>query len=371
MKNTFLIAFLLNFFVFWTQSFRRQAQINYRFDHLTVDNGLSSNRIWCIHRDQKDFLWISTDVGLDRYDSYDVKKYRFNEKQAGTISSDNVVCIYEDTENNLWFGTTDGLNLYDPAKDNFKVFKHNPNDINSINSNRINSITQDKKGNIWIVTDGSCLNKWVPNSQDFIKYPYANKKDALYARPSRMIATDSKGNLWVLSLGRGIFLFNPEMGDFTKYDDPDIDFGSDCHKSLYIDNQDKIWITTDGSGFFSYNPAINKFEQFGSKGDGSGTNQNTILDITSEDDRYLLLAVDQGGINRFDKVSKTFEYILFDQISDNGLNHNGIWCFHKDREGILWVGTSGGSINFYNPKKNKFKLLSLFSRCFSTTPFKT
>src|SRR5659263_276758 len=105
MKNKFLIGFLLIFFVFWTQSYVSQAQNNYRFDHLTVDNGLSSNRIWCIHRDQKDFLWISTDVGLDKYDSYEVKKYRFNEKLSGTISSDNIVCMYEDRGKNLWFGT--------------------------------------------------------------------------------------------------------------------------------------------------------------------------------------------------------------------------------------------------------------------------
>jgi signal transduction histidine kinase/streptogramin lyase len=69
-----------------------------------------------------------------------------------------------------------------------------------------------------------------------------------------------------------------------------------------------------------------------------------------------LLAVDQGGINRFDKTSKTFEYFMYDNTNDEGLNNNGIWCFHKDGEGILWIGTSGGGINYYNPKKYKFKI---------------
>jgi ligand-binding sensor domain-containing protein len=69
-----------------------------------------------------------------------------------------------------------------------------------------------------------------------------------------------------------------------------------------------------------------------------------------------LLAVDQGGINRFNKISKTFEYFMYDNTNDEGLNSNGIWCFHRDREGILWIGTSGGGINYYNPKKYKFKI---------------
>ncbi|MFY9151761.1 MAG: two-component regulator propeller domain-containing protein [Prolixibacteraceae bacterium] len=356
MKNKFPVNLLFLLIAFFFSCLVGNAQTEYHFDHLTVNNGLSSNRIWCIHRDQKDFLWISTDVGLDKYNSYEVKKYRFDEKQAGTISSDNVISIYEDRNKNLWFGTSDGLNLYDPVKDNFKVFKNNPADKNSLNGNRISSIIEDKNGTLWVVSDASCLNKWVPETQNFIRYPYTNIKTGFYPRPSPMIATDSKGNFWIVSLGRGIFLFKPESGEFTQYDDPSMDFGSDCHKGLYIDNQDKIWISTDGSGFFSFDPGTGKFGQFGTKGDGKGTNKANVLNIIPEDDNYLLLAVDQGGINRFNKITKTFEYITYDKTNDEGLNNDGIWCFHHDREGILWVGTSGGGVNYYNPKKNKFKL---------------
>jgi len=359
MKKNNLFGFFIILFILTVRGFIGQANTNYlKFDHLTVDNGLSSNRIWCILRDSKDYLWLGTDVGLDKYDSYQVKKYRYDEKKPGTISSNNLICIYEDREKNIWCGTTNGLNLYDPTKDNFKVYQYNPDDKTSINSNNVNSITEDKKGNLWIVTDGNCLNKWESKTQTFARYQFENKDVALYARPCRMISTDSKGYLWVVSLGRGIYRFDPESGEFTKYDDPTIDFGDDCLKNIYIDNQDKIWIGADGSGFFSYDPVANKFEQFGFKGDGKGTNQKLILDIMPENERYLLLAVDQGGINRFDKITRTFEYIMSDQTNDNGLNNNGIWCFHKDKEGILWIGTSGGGINYSNPKKEKFKLFT-------------
>jgi len=356
-NNNFLIGIFYLLCILGAQTYVSQAQINkIKFDYLTVNDGLSSNRIWCIYRDSKDYLWMSTDVGLDKYDSYQVKKYRYDEKQQGTISSNNITCIYEDREKHMWFGAVNGLNFYDPAKDNFKVFNNDPADKNSINSNYINSILEDKKGNLWIVSDGNCLNKWTPKTQNFIRYQFESKKNNLYAHPARMIANDSKGNLWVVSYSRGIYRFEPESGKFTKYDDPSIDFGNNCYKTLYIDSQDKIWIATDGNGFFSYDPSSNTFEQFGSKGDGYGTNKKNILDIIPEDNSHLLLAIDQGGINRFDKVSKTFEYILSDQTNDDGLNNNGIWCFHKDREGILWIGTSGGGINYWNPQKEKFKL---------------
>jgi signal transduction histidine kinase/ligand-binding sensor domain-containing protein len=329
-----------------------------RFNHLTVTDGLSSNRIRCIYKDSKDYLWMGTDVGLDKFDSYQVKKYRHADNVPGSISSDILTCIYEDKEKNLWFGTYDGLNLYSPARDNFKIFKKNSGNSNSLNSNCITGIVEDKKGNLWVVSDGSCLNRWDPKAQNFVRYPFESQRHGLSVRPSRMAAVDSKGYIWVGSLSPGITRFDPETGLYTRFNDPTVDFGNYSYKSLYIDKQDKIWIATDGIGFFSYEPVTNKFEHFGLNGDGKGTNLNFVLDIIPEDDRYLLLAVDQGGINRFDKKSKTFEYIKYEATNDNGLNSNGIWCFHRDREGILWIGTSGGGINYFNPKKERFKLFT-------------
>jgi signal transduction histidine kinase/ligand-binding sensor domain-containing protein len=335
------------------------AQQQYsRFDHLTVTNGLSSNRIRCIYKDSKDYLWIGTDVGLDKFNSYDVKKYRHSEKLPGSISSDILTCIYEDRKKNLWFGTYDGLNLYNPSQDNFKVFKKNSAVNSSLNSNCITGIVEDKKGNLWVVSDGSCLNKWDPENQNFVRYPFESQRHGLSVRPSRMAAVDSKGYIWIGSLSPGIIRFDPETGQFSKFNDPSVDFGDYSYKCLYIDKHDKIWIATDGIGFFSYDPSTNKFEHFGLNGHGKGTNLNFVLDIIPEDDRFLLLAVDQGGINRFDKLTKTFDYIRYKETNDDGLNNNGIWCFHRDREGILWIGTSGGGINYFNPKKERFNLFT-------------
>lgn len=298
---------------------------------------------------------MGTDVGLDKYDSYQVKKYRRNDKVEGSISSDILTCIFEDHNKNLWFGTYDGLNLYNPSQDNFTVFRKT-NNKNSLNSNCITGLVEDKKNNLWIVTDGSCLNLWNPATESFTRYPFTKQITGLSVRPSRMASVDSKGYIWVGSLNPGITRFDPEKGEFTYFNDPTAEYGGFSYKSLYIDKDDKIWIATDGIGLFSYDTSTGKFEHFGIRADGTGTNLNFVLDIIPENDRYLLLAVDQGGINRFDKTSKSFNYIMNDNSVDNSLNNNGVWCFHRDREGILWIGTSGGGINYLNPRKERFKL---------------
>ncbi len=348
------LVFLI-FFILEISGLSAQQKYSH-FSYLTVNEGLSSNRIRCIYKDSKNYLWIGTDVGLDKYDSYQVKKYRKDDKNPGSISSDILTCIYEDHNKNLWFGTYDGLNLYNPSGDNFAHFKNISNNKRSLDSNCITGLVEDKNGNLWVVTDGCCLNLWDPASQSFTRYPFTNQIQGLSVRPSRMAAVDSKGYIWVGSLNPGITRFDPQTGLFKEFPDTSAQFNYYSYKSLYIDKHDKIWIATDGIGFFSYDPETSIFEHFGIKGDGRGTNLNFVLDIIPENDRYLLLAVDQGGINRFDKVTKSFEYIMNDNSIDGGLNNNGVWCFHRDREGILWIGTSGGGINYFNPQKERFKL---------------
>ena len=352
---------IISLFFFETCSSLIAQNKDTKFEYLTIDQGLSSNRVYCIFRDSKDFLWISTSLGLDKYDSNSFVKYRFDKDIPGSLSNNSVRCIYEDKEKKLWVGTINGLNLYDPAKDNFEIFKNIPSDTTSLKSNTITSIIEDKNGNLWVLTDGNCLNKWIPESKSFIRYESDNNLNGIGVinrQSLKMISMDSKGNFWIASYNRGIYQFNPETFKFVKFDDPSIDFGVVCFKYLYIDSEDKIWIATVGNGLFSYNPSNNRFKQYLEKPDGKGPSQNLILDIIPEGDRYLLLAVDQGGINRFDKISETFEYIKMGD-SDEGLNSNGIWCLYQDKEDILWVGTSTGGINFYNPKKKNFKLFSV------------
>ncbi len=327
------------------------------FDHLTVEDGLSSNRIWCIYRDSEDYLWLGTDVGLDKFDSHNITKYRHMEENDGSISSNFITCIYEDRQERLWFGTNIGLNLFDPLTETFKTYKHSPTDEKTIGNNYVNSMMEGTDGNLWVVTGSNCLNKFDPVNREFKRFPFINEENRLYATPIRMIGMDSKGYIWIPSFKTGIYRFDPEKEIFTKFDDPDIDFGNDSDKGIYIDDEDKIWIGSNGSGFFSFDPGTGKFHKYPTAADGTGVNHSKIIDIIPEDNRFLLLGVDQGGINRFDKKTQTFEYILYGGGNyETSLNNNGIWCFHKDREGILWVGTSGGGVNYYNPKKKRFNL---------------
>ncbi|MEO6672647.1 MAG: two-component regulator propeller domain-containing protein [Ginsengibacter sp.] len=326
-----------------------------KFKYITVDQGLSSNRVFCIYRDSRQFLWIGTDMGLNRYDGYQTTRYLHHDNEKGSLSDNTLRCINEDAEGNLLIGTSNGMNLYDRASDSFTTFSYLSSNSNSISSGNINSMYLDKKSNFWVLAGGNCLNKWLPKQKKFIRY-YFKKDDKAFYNATQSIAEDSKGNIWVVSFGRGIYCLKPGADKLITFQSKEIDFSDNTAKNIYIDEQDIIWITSNGGGFHSFDPSTGKAEHYYTNENGKGTNKPLLRWIVGEDNRYLLIAVNQGGINRFDKLAKTFEYITYSGDNESGLNNNGVWSLYKDKEGILWVGTGNGGVNYYNPKEYNFKL---------------
>ena len=47
-----------------------------KFEHLTLENGLSQSTINAIVQDRQGFMWFGTQDGLNRYDGYDFKIFK-------------------------------------------------------------------------------------------------------------------------------------------------------------------------------------------------------------------------------------------------------------------------------------------------------
>ena len=59
----------------------------------------------------------------------------------------------------------------------------------------------------------------------------------------------------------------------------------------------------------------------------------------------LWVALENGGLDRFDIASATFQHNVYDPNNPTGLNNNSIWAVLEDRAGTLWAGTFAGGIN--------------------------
>ena len=117
------------------------SETAYKFDHLSLEQGISHNLTNCIIQDSKGFMWFATLFGLIKYDGTRYTVYRNVVSDPMTVSHDDILTIYEDHLGFLWVGTRGGgLNRFDRAKEQFMRFIHDPADSNSLSNNTVNAI---------------------------------------------------------------------------------------------------------------------------------------------------------------------------------------------------------------------------------------
>ena len=103
-------------------------------------------------QDSKGFIWIGTEDGLNLYDGYQCKIYRYDPLDSSTLSSNFIRTMVEDKNGGIWIGTQTGLNLYSRDRDNFTRMMHDDNDPNSIVTDGVQRLFVDSKNRLWIMT---------------------------------------------------------------------------------------------------------------------------------------------------------------------------------------------------------------------------
>ncbi|NOX90643.1 MAG: response regulator [Calditrichaeota bacterium] len=146
-----------------------------QFDRLTIEQGLSSNVVFCIFQDSDGFLWFGSNAGLDRYDGYRFKNYRKYKNDTTSLSNDLVFSMAEDKSGYLWIGTYDGLNKFDKRTGKSIRYFNILNDSTSLSYSKISDLFVDKNDNLWAGTWYG-LAKFLPEQNKFKNYFASGEK---------------------------------------------------------------------------------------------------------------------------------------------------------------------------------------------------
>jgi len=93
------------------------------FERVSYEEGVATDRVFCLHEDRVGFLWLGTMYGLVRWDGHEWRTFRHDPRDPASLSNDDIVTIAEDARGDLWLGTYGGgVNRYDRRAGRFDRF---------------------------------------------------------------------------------------------------------------------------------------------------------------------------------------------------------------------------------------------------------
>ena len=204
----------------WVAGHGAQAQDTppgeFRFEHITVDQGLSHSDAMCLAQDHNGFIWIGTNRGLDRYDGYQLKTYALAINPRNGQSGNRVAALLAAPDGQLWVGAENsGLSRYDAAHDAFvplgtQAFPAACRALaGRLAQADVKALTTDAQGRLWVGTaqDGLFILSTTAQGQ-----PLALRQLPAVAagRPTLAgitgLVMDADGQAWVGTTSAGLVL---------------------------------------------------------------------------------------------------------------------------------------------------------------------
>jgi len=325
----------------WTDSATKISPGQHlRFDTISLEQGLSQSTVFCMLQDSQGFMWFGTEEGLNKYDGYAFTVYMHDPEDPNSMDGNRISALLEDDSGTLWIGTGDGgLNRYDRKLDQFTHYRNDPDDPSSLSVDDVTGIYQDQDGVLWIGTGGGGLD--------------------------RLVLSEAKGS-------------DQENERFIHYqhdpDDPN-SLSSNAVSSIYQDQEGALWIGTDGGGLNrlvlpeGHRDDVSEVEGLerenerwwhyvNDPSDPHSLSHNNITAIFEDQSGSIWVGTDGGGLDRFDQEKERFIHYQHDPDDAHGmresLSSDEITAIYQDRDGVLWIGTSGGGLNIFDPEKETF-----------------
>ena len=368
------------------------------FEKITTREGLSQNDVNCVFQDHNGFLWIGTNDGLNRYDGYNFKTYRIDPSKNGEsgLTSNLIFKVKEDVKGNLWIATSnEGVCKFDVEKELFTPIYNTVKNPNVLADNRVLDIECMDDGTVWIASMGGVniiselhgkivVNEYIHRNdptnalgscfhivQDQYKRIWIGTGNALYVCDSsgknlkkidvpgfqtlsfRAICPVQDGVF--IGCSQGFFFLRYDKNDLSKYDFRKI---SDIvpRDIIYDRNQNLIVATNQGLYNFSYqqkeNPPIVLKSHFRIGQTESSLSSEIVNSLFEDSSGIIWIGTNGGGLNKYNPKRKKFAFYK-NTFEPGSLSHNKIRAIYEDSEKNIWIGTEGGGINYLDHTKNR------------------
>ncbi|MDX1482615.1 MAG: two-component regulator propeller domain-containing protein, partial [Woeseiaceae bacterium] len=318
-----------------------------RFEHLTLDDGLSQSSVISIHQDATGFMWFGTENGLNRYNGYEFDSFRRERGNAAALRNDFIFALAESADGTLWVGTNGGgLARLDGDRNVVRNYLHDPADPHSIGGNVVRALALAQDGSLWVGLRDGGIDRFDPASGRF-------ERVAVEGTPSVFaLHEDSAGRVWA-GTDTGLLRIDPASGKVTVFRHAPADATSlsgDQVRAVFEDAAGNLWVGTRNAGLNRFDAARGSFVRFRhAPGDSRSIASDRVTAIL-EDDAGRLWIGTATGLNLMDREAGTFTRFGRDLDDAASLGADSVAALYQDRSGILWVGTLTGGVSKWNPR---------------------
>lgn len=363
----------------------------FRFRHLTVDDGLLSNLVSCIMQDKNGFIWMGVQGGVSRYDGVSFTNYKLYRDKANSIG---VSTLFQDKEGNIWIGSGGGIFVYNPIDETFSdvmiedtipfyfgisdivgdenhiwisaynkgvfCYSYDTQKITSCkfsgNVARINRLFIDSYKTLWCVVEGgeSFLYRLDEETDTFSPYVVTSKNGSYQRLSATYLYEDSNRVLWIGTWNAGIYKLNRAAHELTSVLLPS-PFAGLTHIHHIEEYSNGILLIGSDNGMTVYDYNNNEYILYNSNKSGNySLSDKFVYPIFKDREGGLWIGTYYSGINYVPAAEKIFTGYAQSEYT-NSLSGNIISRFCEDRNGNIWIASDDGGLNKFSPTDQEFK----------------
>lgn len=265
------------------------------FNRLGVQDGLSSNEITCILKDRKGFMWLGTTSGVNRFDGYEFKHYKY--KESGLpFREEHVSELQETADGRIWITyNTNQLCVYEPGNDRFIPEKEILDSLRLENPPAKIFVDNDKQLYFATYTNEFC--RYDQARGKIYSYPL-NKEDGRVCDMSdvgdRLYVVHTSGVVEGIDKASGEPVYRDEY--LTQYANAQLFY-------VFADSDGDLWFFLNpgySRGLFRLNPKSKEWKHYTTE-TPVALSSIMVRDVAEDMNGNIWIATDHGGINILDK----------------------------------------------------------------------
>ena len=351
---------LISLFIFFSSASRFLYTAELYFEHLTIKDGLSSNNIKCILQDRRGFIWIGTTAGLNRYDGYQFKHYMSDPADSTSLPNSFINSMVEDDSGDIWLATGNGLGRYHPETETFTRYYSIADDPQTLSYNRTICVYKDRSGTLWIGTHNG-LNRYNSKEDNFSRYHFKTQRDSLYSdqvnRTISAISEDQDGNL-LIGTSCELLRFDPisETAKAVPNNFAGItDIGCWSLIRQIYPGSSNTYLIALSDRLLNVSMTETGFADVSQLTPDSLRIVLSGRDLIYKDRKDVLWLGSSNGLYHYHKSTGQWTHHRHNSTIPHSISNDEITVILEDRQGNLWLGTSGGGVNKLAIWRKRFK----------------